>query len=575
MDSVKLVKNETDNSYLPDLKENAYYPSVSIVTPTCNRHHIFDIAIYNWSNFIYPGEIEWIILDDSPKDSIKELKKKLPKQDKRIKYYTCKKIDKIGKKRNKINELTSNEIIIHMDDDDYYPPDSIINRVNSLTTYNKKCVGSCSVNCINLLDNTCFKTGGGLFENSVCTAEASLAYYKSFWEEQKYGDNVRNEECLELLYNRSKDYIDLNSAFNMIAITHSKNMSSRAILNTINRFNFFNELPVDVVNLLESIQLKIHNNLPGVAEAKDFIRSNQNKSYDTVISKIEKLPEEVKSTSIMSCFIENIHPRETIREKTIGVLYYPGRFYRNISQVNEKLNYKVIQIINFIKDNYNEYDITLYLWTLKSFTVDNIKIVPWYLFNNKKAFEKVVVVDEFSHVSTIVSYTQLEYLNLSNEDSIYPKELTDKVDKYYTYDNLNYILQNNNFKKAVYFKTFKYYYMGDTEELKNNKLFTEDYIPDDLTVYSSVHAYSYKIYKNDRIVHDNNYECEYVILNTVNIPFMCYIISVGAKYFIDKETEDSKKFNIIKITDNIPSNYYSILKDTLQKYTNLKIYNNK
>ena len=60
--------------------------------------------------------------------------------------------------------------------------------------------------------------------------------------------------------------------------------------------------------------------------------------------------------------------------------------------------------------------------------------------------------------------------------------------------------------------------------VKNNKLFTEDYIPDDLTVYSSVHAYSYKLYKNDRIVHDNNYECEHVILNTVNIPFMCYII---------------------------------------------------
>lgn len=575
MDSVKLIKNETDNSYLPDLIENAYYPSVSIVTPTCNRHHIFDIAVFNWSNFIYPGEIEWIILDDSSRDSIKELKKKLPKGDKRIKYYTCKKIDKIGRKRNKINELASHEIIIHMDDDDYYPPDSVINRVKSLTTYNKKCVGSSSVNCINLLDNTCFKTAGGLFENSVTTAEASLAYYKTFWEKQKYGDDVKNEECLEFLYGRSKDYIDLNSAFNMIAITHSKNMSTRVIKNSLNRFNFFNELPVNVVNLLESIQLKIHNNLPGVAEAKDFIRSNQNKSYDVVISKIEKLPVEVKSTSVMSCFVESIQTKESIIEQTVGILYFPGRFYRNIIHVNEKLNYKVIQIINFIKENYNEYDVTLYLWTSKSFTIDNIKIVPWYLFNNKKAFEKLVLVDEFSHISSNPCYSKLIYLNLSNEDSIYPKELTDKLDNYYTYNNLNYILTNNNFKKSVYFKSFNYYYLGDTEELNNNKLFTEGYIPEDLTIYSGVHGHSYNMYRNDKILADSNYHCEYVILNTVNIPFMCYLISIGAKYFIYKETEESNKFNIIQITNTIPNNYYNILKETLQKYTNLKIYNNK
>ena len=575
MDSVKLIKNETDNSYLPYLIENAYYPSVSIVTPTCNRHHIFDIAVFNWSNFIYPGEIEWIILDDSSRDSIKELKKKLPKADKRIKYYTCKKIDKIGKKRNKINELASHEIIIHMDDDDYYPPDSVINRVKSLTTYNKKCVGSSSVNCINLLDNTCFKTAGGLFENSVTTAEASLAYYKTFWEEQKYGDDVRCEECLEFLYGRSDDYIDLNSAFNMIAITHSKNMSTRVIKNSLNRFNFFNELPVNVVNLLESIQLKIHNNLPGVAEAKDFIRSNQNKPFDVVISKIEKLPVEVKSTSVMSCFVESIQPKESIIEQTVGVLYFPGRFYRNIINVDEKLNYKVIQIINFIKEHYREYDVTLYLWTSKSFTIDNIKIVPWYLFNNKKAFEKLVLVDEFSHISTNPSYSTLIYLNLSNEDSIYPKELTDKLDNYYTYNNLNYILTNNNFKKAVYFKSFNYYYLGDTEELNNNKLFTEGYIPEDLTIYSGVHGHSYNMHRNDKILADSNYHCEYVILNTVNIPFMCYLISIGAKYFIYKETEESNKFNIIQISNIIPNNYYTILKETLQKYTNLKIYNNK
>ena len=48
MESVKLVKNDTDNSYLPDLKENDYFPMVSVVTPTFERYHLFDIAIFTY-----------------------------------------------------------------------------------------------------------------------------------------------------------------------------------------------------------------------------------------------------------------------------------------------------------------------------------------------------------------------------------------------------------------------------------------------------------------------------------------------------------------------------------------------
>ena len=82
MDVIELIKNDTDNSYLPKLLENDYFPFVSVVTTTYNRHHIIDIAVFNWKNFVYPSDkIEWIILDDSPRDSIKMFKKKLPKDD--------------------------------------------------------------------------------------------------------------------------------------------------------------------------------------------------------------------------------------------------------------------------------------------------------------------------------------------------------------------------------------------------------------------------------------------------------------------------------------------------------------
>ena len=52
MDSIELIKNDTDNSYLPKLKENDYFPMVSVVTPTFERHHLIEIAIFNWNNFL-------------------------------------------------------------------------------------------------------------------------------------------------------------------------------------------------------------------------------------------------------------------------------------------------------------------------------------------------------------------------------------------------------------------------------------------------------------------------------------------------------------------------------------------
>ena len=249
MNSIKLVKSTTDNGYYPDLRQLNHYPSVSIVTPTYERDDIFDLAIFNWKNFIYDKDkIEWIILNDSSRESIKRLKKKLPK-DPRIKHYSCKKIDKIGIKRNKTVQLATGEIIVHMDDDDYYPPDSVINRVQGLVNYDKQCIGCSWVNCINLLDNTCFRTLGGIHGNTIIVAEASFAYYKTFWESQKFDETITHEECKEFLENRDHDYIDLHTAFVMIAVTHSKNMSNRVIKNSINVVNFFECLPVVVTNI--------------------------------------------------------------------------------------------------------------------------------------------------------------------------------------------------------------------------------------------------------------------------------------------------------------------------------------
>lgn len=182
---------------------NIDLPSISIITPTYNKQNFMKLALYNFNTFNYPKDkIEWIILDDSDDNTLKDM---LPLHtDKRIKYYYYNKDDikdmynmfienyKINKK--KYNELTgkekriikkyklrnehktggnfkgnrlplglkrnlcvqyaSNNIIVHMDDDDYYYPDSLLYRVRKLSQSIKndqiECIGCSSIGCFHI-----------------------------------------------------------------------------------------------------------------------------------------------------------------------------------------------------------------------------------------------------------------------------------------------------------------------------------------------------------------------------------------------------------------------------------------
>ena len=566
MNVIELIKNDTDNSYLPKLLENDYYPMVSVVTPTFNRDHLFDIAVFNWKNFIYPADkMEWIILDDSSRDSIKKLKKKLPRDDSRIKYYTCKKINTIGKKRNKANELATGEIIVHMDDDDYYPPDSIINRVRALLTYSKQCVGCSGINCINLLDNTCFKTNGGLKDNTIIAGEASFCYYKKFWQDQRYDEDVMGEECKAFLENRTNDYIDLHSAFVMVAITHSKNMSDRVIKDSINRFNFFNDLPVSVVNLLETLQIRIHEGLEGMSEAKDFVRQHYGKPYKEILQKIDRLPNYVKSTSLMSSYIEDIQPVEDIKDDSVIATYFPGIYYRTISYVNKNnFNYRILQIINYLNDYHSGRSIRLYVWTDEKFNVNNIEFIPWYYFNKKVASDYTVVFDEYSHVANIHNSNHITYVNLSNEDIVHSEEFLKKINNYDTFGNKNYIFKTAKLTKALPINNLKYYYLGLGTELSNNKIFTETHYNELFINYTEIHSYSYcRFDKEQSVLPDDDINCEFFVLKKLNIPLMCYLLKLGIKYLrIDEE--DLKEFGILSIYDNLPPNYLKLLDEKLK-----------
>ena len=104
------------------------YPYVSVCTPTFNRRPFISSMLQCFDHQTYPKDrMEWIIIDDGT-DKIDDLVKQHPN----VKYFACDEKMPLGKKRNMMHDKSCGEIIVYMDDDDYYPPERVSHAVEAL-----------------------------------------------------------------------------------------------------------------------------------------------------------------------------------------------------------------------------------------------------------------------------------------------------------------------------------------------------------------------------------------------------------------------------------------------------------
>jgi glycosyltransferase involved in cell wall biosynthesis len=210
---------------LDDIKTDEF-PTVSIVTVTKDRRKLFSMAIHCWSMFVYPNnKIEWVILDDG-KEDITDLIDEL--NDDRVRYIKCDPLA-IGAKRNKAVMLAKYDIIINMDDDCYYFPDSVLAKVRIMKTYNAKCVYSHNLGVYDSKNNT-----SCILEDFRDVPEASMAFTRSFWSHRKFGKFVKGKEreSDSLVCGKESKMVKICFWFNMITILHSSNSTSHLSIKT-------------------------------------------------------------------------------------------------------------------------------------------------------------------------------------------------------------------------------------------------------------------------------------------------------------------------------------------------------
>jgi len=200
-------------------------PEISIITLTYNRSEILDIAVRNFQRFIYPEDkIEWVVVDDSNERNQLINQRKIG-MDPRIKYISLDKKTSISEKRNYgVNEARY-DILVHMDDDDYYPPESLLARVKLLLKYSDQgigCVGCTKLGVYNLCENYSYLL------DCKFPSEASLAYTRKFWEANPFPEkDVPEGEGIPFLYKRTSEVVLMPYIFNLIAITHHKNITGK------------------------------------------------------------------------------------------------------------------------------------------------------------------------------------------------------------------------------------------------------------------------------------------------------------------------------------------------------------
>jgi glycosyltransferase involved in cell wall biosynthesis len=194
-------------------------PFVSVLTPTYNRRRFIPYAIKCYEAQTYPKDrMEWIILDDGT-DSVEDLFKdlKIPN----IKYIRLNDKLLIGAKRNILHKESKGDILVSMDDDDYYHPDRVHHVVQKFGLNPSIQLAGSSEIYIYYSDNQKIYKFGPYGPNH-CT-NGTMAVRREYALTHLYDETVKNAEERSFLEAYKHPMIQLDPFKVMLVISHTEN----------------------------------------------------------------------------------------------------------------------------------------------------------------------------------------------------------------------------------------------------------------------------------------------------------------------------------------------------------------
>lgn len=217
-------------------------PPITVLTLTYNRRKYIDLAMLNLLITDYPrAKLEWLVVEDSDDQekaaSDKILKFAADHPDITVSYLPLAKKTAIGEKRNLGLARAAHDIIVTMDDDDYYPTTSFRRRVGWLTKGSfgpglsmKPRAVACTM--LAMYDLMSGKSAVNVppwdIQLGARVSEASMAFYKSFWTDRSF-PSVNIAEGEGWVAGREDEVLEIPPQQIIVALSHDSNLSSRKI----------------------------------------------------------------------------------------------------------------------------------------------------------------------------------------------------------------------------------------------------------------------------------------------------------------------------------------------------------
>jgi len=195
------------------------HPFVSVITPTYNRRKFIPYLIKCYESQTYPKDkMEWIILDDGS-DSVKDLFENL--KIKNLRYIYEPEKQNIGAKRNRLNKEAKGDIIVAMDDDDYYPPDRVTHAVISIRSRPSIELAGSSKIYMYYSDIKKIYILGPYNQNHA--TNGTMAWRKTYSDKHLYDETVTHAEEHSFLENYKHPMVQLDPFKTMLVMSHSEN----------------------------------------------------------------------------------------------------------------------------------------------------------------------------------------------------------------------------------------------------------------------------------------------------------------------------------------------------------------
>jgi hypothetical protein len=278
---------------VPELTD-AELPRVTILTPTRNRRNFFGLAVRNFWSILYPPEkLEWVILDNS--DAGKDVRDLAPVPDSETGEIAKEKIEllrlhgvellgnktaatikyrrvvpridvapRISDMRNQAISYGTGDVFVYMDDDDYYPPESVRARINALNTLTRgdwTLPRAVACTAIGLYHITKYSSAISVPPLSLGLSqrisEATLAHTRAFSAERAFAPATAMAEGEAFFKDRESQVRELPWQGVIVSLLHPYNSSDRRVHAALNdsepngcHFGFSDELFTFVSSLV-------------------------------------------------------------------------------------------------------------------------------------------------------------------------------------------------------------------------------------------------------------------------------------------------------------------------------------